>query len=109
MRETRQRARREMRFQAGHATWADERVVPGAGGQLEPVALSELDGGAVVRQPELDRPVPDGDHLVVAVLVSAVPVARPVRPRGRVKTFRPKSPFDVGRHPAATPMIEPIV
>ena len=67
-----------MRLEAGHAARADDGVVGETGGQLQPVAGLEVDRS--VWQPEADRAGGHDDDLVVAVVVRAVPIARPVGP-----------------------------
>src|SRR5438132_982073 len=80
----REARRREMRLETGHAGGADTGVMRRPGRQVEAIADLERDGAAA-RDAERDRPGDDCDHLVVAVLVSGVPIARAVRPRRRVE------------------------
>ncbi len=59
-------------------------VMADPGGQLEAIAAGELLRFAHRRQPERDRARFDDDHLVVAMLVGVVSIARTVGPAGRV-------------------------
>src|SRR6185295_6369432 len=62
-----QRPLGQMRFEAGHATGPDDRVVRGPGHELEAVALREFHPTGV--EAETDAAGLDHDHLVVAVVV----------------------------------------
>jgi ornithine cyclodeaminase/alanine dehydrogenase-like protein (mu-crystallin family) len=79
-----------MCLEAGHPSAPDEGVVRGAGRQLEPVTGNEVVGVATRRKAEADRPGGHHDHLVVAVVVRAVPVVRPVPPGGRGEALVPE-------------------
>ena len=62
-----QRPLGQMRFEAGHATGPDDRVMRGPGHELETVALREFHRTSV--ESESDAAGLDDDHLVVAVVV----------------------------------------
>jgi hypothetical protein len=67
-----------MSFQAHDAVGPDDRVVPRPGWKIEAVSYVEVHGFAPIRKPEADRACLHDEHLVVAVLMGRVPIARPV-------------------------------
>src|SRR6187402_2723047 len=82
-----ERPRWEVGLEARYPKSADRGVMGGAGGQLEPIALLERDRRAGRREPEPDRAPLDDDHLVIAVRVRRVSVARSVGPGPRLEAF----------------------
>ena len=95
----RQRRRRQVGLEAGHAVPADDGVVRRAGGQLQPIAGHEVDGLVAIGQAEADRARRAHQHLVVAVGMGGVAVARAVRPGSGVETLGPQARGGIGgRH-----------
>src|ERR1700690_328621 len=111
-----QRAGGQMRLKAGHARYADDRIVVGPGGQLQAIAglqgkPSTGPGQAAPGQAERDRAARHHDHLVVRVAMRRVAVARPIAPATGIKPLGPQAQIKVdrsGRHQAvATPINRP--
>jgi len=74
-----------MHLEARDTGRSDDRVMARPGRKLQAVTLGQFDELAGRWKPEADGASLDDDDLVVRVLVSSVPFARPVRPGTRVK------------------------
>ena len=89
------------------------------GRQVQPVADLEVDPALLRGRPKAIDPADDDEHLVVAMLVDGIAVARPVRPVGRGRGPRPEACLRIGavpgpaiswpsdRYATVTPMIRP--
>ena len=76
-----------MTLDARAATRPHDRGVRGPGRQDQAVAGYELDRDPFLADEERDRARGAHEHLRVAVVVRGVPLARAIRPGGRVDTL----------------------
>src|ERR1035437_3195623 len=111
-----QRAGGQMRLKAGHARYADDRIVVSPGGQLQTIARRQGEPSigprqAAPGQAERDRAGRYDDHLVVRVAMCRVAVARPIAPATGIKPLGSQAPIKVDRsghhREVATPISRP--